>query len=121
MKYSKAFIAKAIGNALHFLLKDLKIKPTDLKKILGVPVSIGTIKNKQLCILQVDKALPQIVDVLKVHYALCSLFKEQSNRMRWMKMVHPQMKMSPIQKMKQSKEDLKYVRGYVEYHAHNGW
>lgn len=115
---SDSIAGKALAEALKFLQKEWGWSGKDLSSILHIPVSTINSWLKQASI-PVSKPLSldaqAIITLVAIHKSLNAMFEQAGDQLKWLNTRHPDMGVSPKEKMKKSMEGLIGVRQYLEY------
>ncbi len=109
---------KALAEALKFLQKEWGWHGKDLHPILRISVSTINSWLRQTYI-PVAKPLSleaqAIINLIAIHKSLNAMFEQKADQLKWLNTPHPDMGISPKEKMASSMEGLIGVRQYLDY------
>jgi YD repeat-containing protein len=108
--------ARAVFKAIFTFKEDVRLTYDDLSKILSK--NDATLKrwHKDKLVPLNDKHLREAVsNFIAIFRSLSAMFSDNSDRAQWLKTVHPDLSMAPLEMMKESFQGLLHVRAYLDY------
>jgi hypothetical protein len=108
--------ARAVYKAIFTFKEDARLTFDDLSKILSK--NDATLKRwgKEKHVPLNDKHLREAVsNFIAIFRSLSAMFVDKSDRAQWLKTIHPDLNMAPLEMMKDSFQGLLHVRAYLDY------
>lgn len=108
--------ARAAYKAIFTFKEDARLTFDDLSKILSKNEATLKRWSKDKMVPLNDKHLREAVsNFIAIFRSLAAMFSDKGDRALWLKTVHPDLNMAPLDLMKESFQGLLHVRAYLDY------
>jgi hypothetical protein len=108
--------AKAAYKAIFTFKEDARLTYDDLSRILSKDTATLKRWSQEKLVPLKDKHLREAVsNFIAIFRSLAAMFSDKDDRALWLKTHHPDLRMAPLEMMKDSFQGLLHVRAYLDY------